>query len=223
MAQKADKLISETELGQQLETKTNNPLGYALLEVQKEISHAETDGENKHLGSKYATLKSVIDTVKPVLNKHGIRYRQFSMNVEGGVLISTILEHVPSGHTEPSGDVFVPNIKGDAHGQGSALTYAKRYSLTLACGISADTDDDGNSNSTDLVAYNQCVRDNWPSIEAVKNYQHEPEAAAEAWFELGDETKRTLWLAPTKGGVFTTKERTWIKEDARKIHYGEVN
>lgn len=37
--------------------------------------------------------------------------------------------------------------------------------------------------------------------------------AAEAWDELDNETKQDLWLAPTKGGVFTTKERATMKSD----------
>ena len=35
--------------------------------------------------------------------------------------------------------------------------------------------------------------------------------AAEAWFELDEETKRLLWKAPSKGGVFTTQERATMK------------
>jgi hypothetical protein len=31
--------------------------------------------------------------------------------------------------------------------------------------------------------------------------------------ELEDDTKEALWLAPTKGGIFTTAERAFLKSD----------
>lgn len=45
---------------------------------------------------------------------------------------------------------------------------------------------------------------------------------AEAWFELENNEKAALWVAPSKGGPFTTKEREVIKSsEFRKAHYGE--
>jgi hypothetical protein len=41
------------------------------------------------------------------------------------------------------GKLHVPATKQDAQGYGSAMTYARRYSLQAACGI-APEDDDGN-------------------------------------------------------------------------------
>lgn len=38
--------------------------------------------------------------------------------------------------------------------------------------------------------------------------------AKEAWDELGDDTMKSLWRAPRKGGVFTTKERSLLREAA---------
>ena len=43
--------------------------------------------------------------------------------------------------------------------------------------------------------------------------------AAEEWFTLDDETKKSLWVAPSKGGVFTTKERDVMKTSAFKQAY----
>jgi hypothetical protein len=41
----------------------------------------------------------------------------------------------------------IPVTKQDAQGYGSAMTYAKRYSLAAALGVVADEDDDGNAAS----------------------------------------------------------------------------
>lgn len=45
--------------------------------------------------------------------------------------------------------------------------------------------------------------------------------AAEAWFELNDEEKASIWAAPSKGGPFTTKEREVMKSpEFRQAHFG---
>lgn len=45
--------------------------------------------------------------------------------------------------------------------------------------------------------------------------------AAEAWFELDADSKSALWVAPTKGGIFTTQEREVIKSsEFRQAFYG---
>lgn len=47
-------------------------------------------------------------------------------------------------------------------------------------------------------------------------------SAAQAWFELTDDEKKSIWVAPTKGGPFTTDETKVIKSsEFRKAYYGE--
>ena len=57
--------------------------------------------------------------------------------------METIFLH-SSGETFSSGELYVPVSKHDAQGYGSAITYARRYSLLAACGV-APEDDDGNA------------------------------------------------------------------------------
>jgi hypothetical protein len=64
--------------------------------------------------------------------------------------VETIFIH-SSGEQISSGKLHVPATKHDAQGYGSALTYARRYSLMTACGI-APEDDDGNSASKPKAA-----------------------------------------------------------------------
>ena len=60
-----------------------------------------------------------------------------------------------------------------------------------------------------LLTHNQCVAGNWASISRVKVgiRKDDLHMAAEALYELDDETTELLDLAPSKGGVFTTAER----------------
>ena len=113
----------------------------ALVKAQSEMGHAVFDQVNPQFHSKFASLKSVIDAVKPALNKNGIAFIQRSIPMENGISIETVLY----GHGEEitTGAVPVPAQKITAQGYGSAMTYAKRYSLAMACGVAADEDDDG--------------------------------------------------------------------------------
>ena len=48
------------------------------------------------------------------------------------------------------------------------------------------------------------------------------ESAAEAWFELSNDEKASIWVAPSKGGPFTTEERKIMKSpEFRKHFFGE--
>jgi hypothetical protein len=67
---------------------------------------------------------------------------QLTEEHEGGVKVSTVFIH-ESGEQMSGGSLFMPATKQDAQGFGSALSYARRYSLMAACGI-APEDDDGN-------------------------------------------------------------------------------
>jgi ERF superfamily len=79
------------------------------------------------------------------LNNNGIYLMQKSHDCENGVKVETILLH-ESGEQFSGGILHVPASKNDPQGYGSALTYARRYSLMATCGI-APEDDDGNAAS----------------------------------------------------------------------------
>ena len=123
--------------------KTNDALIAALLEAQKNITHANKNGKNPYFTSDYATLEEVITTVKGPLNKEGVFFQQISHASDYGVSVETIF--YGHGSSLPTGPFNVPTDKRDPQGYGSALTYAKRYSLSMACGIGHQKDDDAES------------------------------------------------------------------------------
>ena len=115
----------------------------ALSAAFPEIEGASKDKNNPHFKSKYADLGAVVDAIKPALVKHGLFFAQLNHEVAGGVCVETIVCH-SSGEQMSFGKLFVPASKNDAQGYGSALTYARRYSLMTAFGV-APEDDDGNA------------------------------------------------------------------------------
>lgn len=115
----------------------------AIARAQAEMKAATMDKVNPHFQSRYATLAAVIDAVREPLTKHGVAFVQRVHQVDAGVGIETVF--LGHGAEFSTGVLVVPVDKRTAQGMGSALTYARRYSLSMACCISAEEDDDGNA------------------------------------------------------------------------------
>lgn len=117
----------------------------AFVKAQKEFAPALKSSSNPHFKSKYADLAACVEAVIDALNNNGIAMIQRTHDDERGVTVETVFIH-ESGECLEGGRLHVPAAKQDPQGYGSALTYARRYSLMAACGI-APEDDDGNAAS----------------------------------------------------------------------------
>jgi len=122
----------------------------ALVKAQKAFGPALKTNTNPAFKSKYADLSACIEAVVDALNENGIALIQRSIPCDSGVCVETMFIH-ESGESLSSGPLHVPASKQDPQGYGSALTYARRYSLMAACGI-APEDDDGNAASKKTTA-----------------------------------------------------------------------
>jgi hypothetical protein len=118
-------------------------LAAAYSKAQPKIEGAVKDKTNPAFRSKYADLGSVVEAIKPALAEHGLSFVQCPHDAEHAAKVETILLH-ESGEWMSLGELSVPVTKIDAHGFGSALTYARRYGLLAAFGV-APEDDDGNA------------------------------------------------------------------------------
>lgn len=122
----------------------------ALVKAQKAFGPALKTNTNPHFKSKYADLSACIEAVIDALHANGIALVQRNIETDSGVCVETVFVH-ESGETLSSGPLHVPAAKNDPQGYGSALTYARRYSLMAACGI-APEDDDGNASVKGMQA-----------------------------------------------------------------------
>ena len=120
----------------------------ALAKAQAEFTPVLKNKTNQHLKNRYADLQSILDAVRPALNKHGLFLTQKVVTDAGRVCIETLVIG-ESGDSLSSGQLFVPDVKMNSgttaiHAMGSAITYARRYSLSAFLGVTAEDDDDGN-------------------------------------------------------------------------------
>jgi len=123
--------MSETNIYQKLQT------------AQAGMKQPAFDSENPHFHSKYASLGAVMDVVLPPLHKQGLLLTQ-AITHESGVI--TIVTSVFDGDTRADLAFYPIAYEGMTAQQiGSAITYAKRYSLSSVFARVADADDDGNA------------------------------------------------------------------------------
>lgn len=116
----------------------------ALLKAQCAIGAAKKSATNPHFKSRYADLPAVIEAVKPALNAEGIVFLQPVSGDSTGVTVTTRLQHVSGEWMEET--LFIPVSVANPQAYGSAISYARRYSLQSFTGLPAD-DDDGNAAS----------------------------------------------------------------------------
>ncbi len=121
---------------------TIGKLATALNQFQQEVGNVKKDGENPFFHSKFATFESLVKTVKAPLAKAGLSYAQFP---SGENELVTILLHVSGEYIQDS--VKMTPKDNTPQGQGSAITYMRRYSLGSVLGIATEEDDDGNAAS----------------------------------------------------------------------------
>lgn len=122
----------------------------AFIKLQGEIKPAIKDAENAAFKqgnrvSKYADLGAVWDAIKEPLKANNFGILQFPQYEGETMYLETVLMHV-SGECMVSKYPLRPT-KQDPQGFGSALTYARRYSISAILGVVADIDDDGNAAS----------------------------------------------------------------------------
>ena len=191
----------------------------ALVRAQRGFAPALKTSTNPHFRSKYVDLAGCIEAVVDALNAAGIALIQRTSEDNTGVTVETVFVH-ESGEMLECGKLHVPASKQDPQGYGSALTYARRYSLMAAAGI-APEDDDGNAASkvkvsatkTDLVPPNRMaiVADVAAAIDE-RMSANDLIGAFEEYLGVTDvEEKTALW------GMLDSKTRSNIKKHAESL------
>jgi hypothetical protein len=129
-----------------LQSEATDKLVAALVDAQKDIGPARFNAENTFFKkdnkpTRYANLVAVLEAVKPITG-HGLALTQ-TMEARGGffVLVTT-LRHT-SGQWIAS-EYPLPQVAKPQE-LASAITYARRYSISCIACIAADEDDDANA------------------------------------------------------------------------------
>lgn len=143
---------------------TESPLTAALAAVQAELPdvrksetatvQTKTGGSYKY---SYADLAAVSKAILPLLGKHGLAWVTKPTITEGRFVLVYQLRHV-SGEME-TGEYPLPT--GTPQEIGSAITYARRYTLCSVTGVAPESDDDDAA----AASHRQPERDVWESAQ----------------------------------------------------------
>jgi hypothetical protein len=136
----------------------------ALVKAQRDFAPALKSSTNPHFRSRYADLAACVEAVIDALNANGIAMIQRTHDSDNGVAVETLFVH-ESGETITGGILHVPAAKHDPQGYGSALTYARRYSLMAACGIAPEDDDANAASKTPVNAQSRSARVSVPTAK----------------------------------------------------------
>lgn len=209
---------------------TTAKLDGALAKAQGEIEAASKDKVNPAFRSKYADLTAVWTAIRPSLSKHLIAVTQWPMHSDDNKLhIVTRLAH--DGEWIKC-EFSVPLDKSTAHGYGSAVTYAKRFSLAAAVGVVADDDDDGNAaskhtngNGHHEITGNANVKGYKPPASSTSAAANAARDAAAYWTQIERqlgvikaESDLDDWIAANKDEVNARLAKTYVPTLKDKIH-----
>ena len=114
----------------------------SVSNFQAECPTIKKDAANPFFkGSKYATLPHILSIITPILRKNGLVLIQPVINT----CVVTKLIHIDSGQILESVYDIVCKDATNPQQIGSAVSYARRYSISSILNLNIDDDDDGNS------------------------------------------------------------------------------
>ena len=139
----------------------------ALVGFHNDIKQPLKDKANPFFKSKYVPLENIAEVIDEVAPKHGLAYLQEAYTTDTGQTgVVTRLVH-ESGEYYETEPLVLNADKNNAQGQGSVITYARRYQLASLFGITSDEDDDGNKASENAPSYKQRIDDAYTAIQKV--------------------------------------------------------
>lgn len=89
----------------------------------------------------YAPLDSVLEAVRPIINKHALALTQATFVSDGTLFVRSSIVHTPTGEHHDA--EYPAGLFTLQHQQlGAGVTYARRYSLLSLLGVFPENEDD---------------------------------------------------------------------------------
>tara|TARA_B100000700_G_scaffold59109_1_gene64262 strand:- start:60406 stop:61143 length:738 start_codon:yes stop_codon:yes gene_type:complete len=114
----------------------------AMAAMQTELPSIAERGKTNN--GHYATLEDIVDTVRPIMKKHGFAVSFRIQTQERGILVTGVLMH-QDGHREETSMLLPADSSGNKNAVqafGSSTSYGKRYVLCALLNITTRGQDD---------------------------------------------------------------------------------
>lgn len=198
-----------------------------VAKIQRELK-APKNQHNKFGGFNYRSCEDILEALKPILNGLVLTISDDIVPCGDRVYVKatvTVTDGTNSlSNTALAREAVTKKGMDDSQITGTASSYARKYALNGLWLIDdtkdADTMDNRNHQAQteqvpDMTAHNAAVQSNYETIGAIKEMlaNDDKAGALSLWrTDISNEDKHALWVAPTKGGIFTTDERKKLKE-----------
>ena len=202
-----------------------------FIGIQKELPPLVKDTQGD--GYKYPTLNQLLDIVLPMCHDRGLGLMQVTHPIEGGVGVETVLfnennERISSGilamplTTDGDGNIInVGGVKrsGGVYGQfgaqayGSALTYARRYSLTAFFGMKAEDDDGFQASQKRMTKEEAEVADVYTAMTEVRTIEELRDVTLEIMEGKDDKKRKIFWNIALQ----TVRGKKWNEDEFRNL------
>jgi hypothetical protein len=144
----------------------------ALAGFQSECPACSKGAKNPFFKSLYATLPAIQHHIQPYLTKYGLVVTQINVTIDGTTFVESTVWHAESGESLSSH--FPILVKNQTpQDWGSAVTYARRYSLSglLNLTIEDPSDDDGNASSdVTIIAEKPWLNEGTEAFDKAKKF-----------------------------------------------------
>ena len=126
--------------------KKNRNIQAVMLEAYGLVGKVGKNAKNPFFKSNYADINNVLDTIAPVCSKLGLVVIQAPKLKQGNDVLNTVISLAENPEQFVESDVRLLLPSADMQKLGSAITYARRYSL-ISLFLLETEDDDGNTSS----------------------------------------------------------------------------
>lgn len=194
-------------------------LAPALVGLQADLKPVEKSAANPFFKSKYAPLPAVMEAVQPLLAKHKLAVSQFVTHLDGQSALRTLLIHESGQLLEDVQPLLL--AKQDPQGQGSAITYARRYGVMAVLGLVADEDDDGNAASQQTAPYKASDDDMKPRASATRQASEKQKSMIAAIaHKVGKDNE---WIDNIMNRSLTSADASAVIEKLQALQGDDIN
>lgn len=158
-------------------SETIGELTKGLAKFHSQLKQPKLNSENPFFHKNYLDLTGLQSAVDEAMKGTGLSYIQLVAGSNGQPTVRTVILH-ESGEFISSDTLQLRPDKTNPQGQGSAITYAKRYQLGAMFGISGEADDDGEA-ATNHQPQNRTYQQRQQSARQAAPRQQRQQAASQ--------------------------------------------
>jgi hypothetical protein len=164
-------------------------LATALAEFQSIVNNVSKTSTNPAFRSKYASLDEIIKEIRQPMKRCGLSFVQNPYREQNSVGVSTLLLHTSGEYIFFDAVIITLADKGNSgHQVGTAMTYARRFSLSSALGLATEEDSDGNDIEPPKKQ-SSYTKDSSRSYDSNRSQQAPP--LPDAWSKLAEENRQS--------------------------------